>query len=123
MKFNGFKTLNLSLTIATLAFAGLATAAGETFTENEFLNNFSGKTKANVIEKLGNPVKKQLSVRPTNASKITGKNLDDNKSKPVKVEMWYYNNLVKYDATHTYKEVEITYVNDHVSEIAFFNNR
>lgn len=123
MKFNGFKTLNLSLTIATLAFAGLATAAGETFTENEFLNNFSGKTKANVIEKLGNPVKKQLSVRPTNASKITGKNLDNNKSKPVKVEMWYYNNLVKYDATHTYKEVEITYVNDHVSEIAFFNNR
>lgn len=123
MKFNGFKTLNLSLTITTLAFAGLATAAGETFTENEFLNNFSGKTKANVIEKLGNPVKKQLSVRPTNASKITGKNLDNNKSKPVKVEMWYYNNLVKYDATHTYKEVEITYVNDHVSEIAFFNNR
>jgi hypothetical protein len=123
MNFNGLKKLNISLTIATLAFAGLATAAGETFTENEFLNSFSGKTKANVIEKLGNPVKKQLSVRPTNASKITGKNLDDNKSKPVKVEMWYYNNLVKYDATHTYKEVEITYVNDHVSEIAFFNNR
>lgn len=123
MNFNGFKKLNLSLTIAAFAFAGLANAAGETFTENEFLDSFTGKTKANVMEKLGNPAKKQQSVRPTNASKITGKNLDNNKSKPVKVEMWYYNNLVKYDATHTYKEVEITYVNDHVSEIAFFNNR
>lgn len=123
MKFNAFKKLNLLLTIATVAFVGLANAAGETFTENEFLDSFSGKTKANVIEKLGDPVKKQVSVRPTNAGKVTGKNLENNKSKPVKVEMWYYNNLVKYDATHTYKEVEITYVNDHVSEIAFFNNR
>jgi hypothetical protein len=123
MNFSVFNKLSLTLTVATFAFAGLATAAGETYTENEFLDSFSGKSKANVVEKLGKPVKTQVAVKPTNASKVTGKNFDDNKKKPVKVEMWYYNNIVKYDPTHTYKEVEITYVNDHVSEIAFFNNR
>jgi hypothetical protein len=123
MNFNAFKKLSLSLTIAAFAFIGISNAAGETYTENEFLNSFSGKTKAKVLEKLGDPVKKQVGVKPTNAGKVTGKNFDDNKKKPVKVEMWYYHNLVNYDPEHTYKEVEITYVNDHVSEIAFFNNR
>jgi hypothetical protein len=123
MNFNAFKKLSLSLTIAAFAFIGISNAAGETYTENEFLNSFSGKTKAKVLEKLGDPVKKQVGVKPTNAGKVTGKNFDDNKNKPVKVEMWYYHNLVNYDPEHTYKEVEITYVNDHVSEIAFFNNR
>jgi hypothetical protein len=123
MNLSALKKLSLSLAIATFSYSGLAAAAGETYTENEFLNSFSGKTKANVMEKLGNPVKKEVGVRPTNAGKVTGKNFDNKKSTPVKVEMWYYNNLVKYDPTRTYKEVEITYVNDHVSEIAFFNNR
>jgi len=124
MKFNAFKTLGLGLTIAAFTFSSLAGAADKTYTENEFLDNFSGKSKAKVLEKLGKPVKKQVGVKPSNASKVTGKNFDNNKkSKPVKVEMWYYKDIVKYDPKRTYKEVEITYVNDRVSEIAFFNNR
>lgn len=121
MNFNAFKKLGLALTIAVFAFSGLANAETKTYTENEFLDNFSGKPKAKVMKVLGKPVKKQLGVRPSNASKITGKKLDN--KKPVKVEMWYYNNIVKYDPKRTYKEVEITYVNGRVSEIAFFNNR
>jgi len=121
MNFNMLKKLGLALTIAAFSFVGLANAETKTYTENEFLDSFSGKTKAKVMKALGKPVKKQVGVRPSNASKVTGKRLDN--KKPVKVEMWYYNELVKYDPTHTYKEVEITYVNDHVSEIAFFNNR
>ncbi len=123
MTFNVFKKLGLGLTIALFTFAGLASAADKTYTENEFLNNFSGKSKAKVMEKLGKPVKKQVGVRPSNAGKVTGKNFDNKKSKPIKVEMWYYKDIVKYDPKRTYKEVEITYVNDRVSEIAFFNNR
>lgn len=124
MNFNVFKKLALSLTIATFAFAGLANAAEKTFTENEFLNSFSGKTKKVVMDKLGKPVKKQVAVKPSNAEKVTGKSFKgDGKTKPVKVEMWYYNGIVKYDPTHAYKEVEITFVNDHVGNIAFFNNR
>lgn len=124
MTFNAFKNITLSLTIAAFAFVGLASAADKTYTENEFLNSFSGKSKKVVMEQLGAPVKKQASVKPTNAEKITGKSFkDDKKSNPVKIEMWYYNGIVKYDPTHAYKEVEITFVNDNVGNIAFFNNR
>jgi hypothetical protein len=124
MTFNAFKNITLSLTIAAFAFVGLASAADKTYTENEFLNNFSGKSKKVVMEQLGEPVKRQASVKPTNAEKITGKSFkDDKKSNPVKIEMWYYNGIVKYDPTHAYKEVEITFVNDNVGNIAFFNNR
>lgn len=123
MNFNAIKRLSLTLTIAAFAFVGLAHAADQTFTENEFLDNFSGKSKKVVMDKLGKPAKRQLSVKPTNAEKVTGKNFDDKKKKPVKVEMWYYKEIVKYDPKHTYKEVEITFVNDRVNNIAFFNNR
>ena len=124
MNFNAFKKLTLTLTL--LAFAGLATAADKIYTENDFLNNFSGKTKKVVLEKLGKPVKKHVSVKPSNAEKVTGKTFDGakkSKSKPVKVEMWYYAGIVSYDPKHTYKEVEVTFVNNHVGNVAFFNNR
>jgi|TARA_B110000908_G_scaffold114755_1_gene134525 hypothetical protein len=126
MNFNAFKKLALSLTIASFAFAGLANAADKIYTENEFLSNFSGKTKKVVLEKLGKPVKQHVSVKPSNAEKVTGKKFDGakkSKSKPVKVEMWYYAGIVSYDPKHTYKEVEVTFVNNHVANVAFFNNR
>lgn len=124
MKFNAFKKLSLSLTIASLAFTGLASAADKVYTENEFLNSFSGKTQKVVLEKLGKPVKKQVAVKPSNAERVTGKSFKgDGKSKPVKVEMWYYKEIVSYAPKKTYKEIEITFVNNHVGNVAFFNNR
>ena len=105
-------------------FAGSqAFAAGKTYTEDEFITNFSGKTKKAITAKLGKPTKTALSVKPSNAGQVTGKNVDDKKTKPVKVEMWYYKNVVKYDPKRTYKETELTFVNDRVMNIAFFNNR
>ena len=103
--------------------AGQAFAAGKTYTEDEFITNFSGKTKKIISAKLGKPTKTALSVKPSNAGAVTGKNVDDKSSKPVKVEMWYYGNVVKYDKKRTYKQTELTFVNDRVMNIAFFNNR
>jgi hypothetical protein len=101
-----------------------AAPAKKTYTENEFLNSFSGKSKKAVIDKLGQPFKKELSVKPTGASTVMMRaGADEKKSKPVKVEMWYYKNIVNYDPKRTYKETEITLVNDKVMNIAFFNNR
>jgi hypothetical protein len=123
-----FKNLCLGLTASLLLASTLGTAyaapKNTTYTENEFLNQFSGKSKKVITEKLGNPVKKELSVKPTGASGMLGAvAAEDKKSKPVKVEMWYYKNIVKYDAKRTYKETEITFVNDRAMNIAFFNNR
>lgn len=112
------------LFLFTIALSANVFAAGKTYTENEFLDNFSGKSKKVIIDKLGKPLKKELAVKPTNAGAVIGKNVEGEKgSKPVKVEMWYYKNIVKYDPKRTYKETEITFVNDKVMNIAFFNNR
>ena len=120
-----FKTqLVLAAGILALTLSGFSNAAGKTYSENEFLDNFNGKSKKVVIEKLGAPIKKQLAVKPTNAGSVIGKNVEGEKGqKPVKVEMWYYKNNVRYDPKRTYKETEITFVNDRVMNIAFFNNR
>ena len=120
-----FKTqLVIAAGLIALTLSGFSNAAGKTYTEDEFLNNFSGKSKKVVIDKLGAPIKKQLAVKPTNAGSVIGKNVEGEKGqKPVKVEMWYYKHNVRYDPKRTYKETEITFVNDRVMNIAFFNNR
>lgn len=114
---------NGAITILLTATCSLAWA-GKTYNETEFLNTFSGKSKKIVETTLGKPFNKSQSVKPSNANNMVaamGKQTDN--SKPVNVEMWYYKNLVKYDDKHTYKETEITFVNDHVLNIGFFNNR
>ncbi len=118
----------VSLFLSTCIFAmqvGIASAAGKTFSEEEFLGTFSGKSKKVVADKLGAPVKKELSVKPSNADSVTGQYAAAGKkdSKPVKVEMWYYKNIVKYDPKRTYKTTELTFVNDRVMNIAFFNDK
>lgn len=128
-KSNTMKNLCLSLTTAILLATGLCNADAaslnkNTYTENQFLDSFSGKTKKIIVAKLGEPAKKELSVKPEGASGFLGKvGADEKNSKRVNVEMWYYKNLVSYDPKHTYKETEITFVNDKVMNIAFFNNR
>ncbi|HQN65586.1 MAG TPA: hypothetical protein PLR90_03365 [Methylophilus sp.] len=107
----------LMLAMSQLAYAG------KTYTEDEFLNSFSGKSKKVVLESLGQPLKKDYSVKPSGADSMLAGKVSDKGSKPVKVEMWYYKNLVKYDAKRTYKQTELTLVNDRVMNIAFFNNR
>jgi hypothetical protein len=118
-----FKKILVGSLVLSLFAAGQVFAAGKTYTEDEFITNFSGKTKKAISAKLGKPTKTALSVKPSNAGQVTGKNVDDKKTKPVKVEMWYYGNVVKYDKKRTYKETELTFVNDRVMNIAFFNNR
>ena len=118
-----FKRILLGSLILGMLATSQVFAAGKTYTEDEFISNFSGKSKKVITSKLGKPAKTQLSVKPSNAAAVTGKNLDDKKNKPVKVEMWYYSNVVKYDPKRTYKETELTFVNDRVMNIAFFNNR
>ena len=94
------------------------------YTEDQFLNEFSGKMKSVVLAKLGNPAKKEISVKPAGATTFLAKaGADEKNSKRVNVEMWYYKDLVNYDPKNKYKDTELTLVNDKVMNIAFFNNR
>ena len=119
------KKICLSLAMATLLMSAFTVVqAGTTYTEDEFLNKFSGKPQKVIAEKLGAPFKKELSVKPTGASTVLGQaGVEEKGSKRVTVEMRYYKSIVRYDPKHTYKETEITFVNDKVMNIAFFNNR
>jgi len=119
------KVLLTTTVLVTVSFSQAnAASTAKTYTEDQFLNSFSGKTKKVISDKLGAPFKKEQSVKPAGATGFLGRvGADDKDSKRVNVEMWYYKNLVKYDPKHAYKETEITFVNDKVMNIAFFNNR
>lgn len=126
-----FSKILMSVALATMVFSATPVMAesagkGKTYTEGEFLRSFTGKSRKVVMEKLGKPARKEQSVRPTNAAGMTagiaGKPVDNN-SKPVNVEMWYYNNIVSYEPKKNYKLTELTFVNDRCMNIAFFNNR
>jgi hypothetical protein len=118
-----FKNSILASLLVSFLSVSTAFAAAKTYTEDEFLDNFSGKSQEVVVKKLGAPVKKAYSVKPANAGAVIGKDVSNNQSKPVKVEMWYYKNLVRYEAKKTYKETELTFVNGKCMNVAFFNNR
>jgi hypothetical protein len=119
-----YAKISAILVAASVLMAATSAFAGKTYTEDEFISGFSGKSKKLIIEKLGQPFKKQQSVKPSNANNMIGNmGKPQDNSKPVQVEMWYYKNLVRYDDKHTYKETEVTFVNDRVMNIGFFNNR
>jgi len=101
-----------------------ATSKTKTYSEDEFITIFQGKSRKVITEKLGLPAKKEQSVKPSGADNmLVGKVKAEEKSKPVNVEMWYYKNVVRYDPKRTYKETELTFVNDRLMNIAFFNNK
>ena len=95
------------------------------YTENEFLDAFGAKSKEIVLQVLGEPARKEMSVKPTNASSVIGRPTVDksNPNKRVNIEMWYYNNLVKSDEKNTWKQTELTIMDGKVYNIGFFNSR
>lgn len=110
--------------LACVAFTAPVAAEPKktTYTEDEFLRTFGNKTREAVAKQLGQPLKKEQSVKPSNASNVIGRPTEK-QGKPDEVEMWYYKDLVKYDPKRTYKTIELTFVNDKCVNIAFFNNR
>ena len=95
------------------------------YTENEFLDAFGAKSKEKVLQILGEPARKEMSVKPTNASSVIGRSTEKGvgSSNRINIEMWYYNNLVKSDGKNTWKQTELTIMNGKVNNIGFFNNR
>ena len=126
---NNTKTIKLAAFLALsilLSTNVMAAGKAKTYTEDAFLKSFSGKSNKVVTSAIGQPFKKELSVKPTDADSmvsLTAAATSKEPQKPVKVEMWYYKNIVKYDAKNTYKMTELTFVNDRCMNIGFFNNK
>lgn len=95
----------------------------KTYDEQAFLKLMGNKSRKQVTDILGEPVKKELSVKPTNVSNVIGRPLGPATKGGDKVEMWYYNNIVRYDNKNTYKTTELTFVNGICRNVAFFNTR
>lgn len=119
-----FKKL-ISACLAAACLIVLPAAAegkGKTYDEPTFLKTFGNKSMKQVSDILGQPARKQISVKPANSNNVINAQMVGKNEKPVKVEMWYYNNIVRYDAKKTYKTTELTFVNGRCSNVAFFNN-
>ncbi|MCX7627609.1 MAG: hypothetical protein N2Z69_04260 [Methylophilaceae bacterium] len=82
---------------------------------------FSHKSRKQVSDVLGKPLRIGQSTRPSRVEDTIGRPLKGGKN--VSVEMWYYENLVRYDPKHTYKTVELTFVNDRCMNITYFNTK
>ena len=119
-----FKKLLFIFIALGLSFQVLAEGK-KLYTENEFLDAFGAKSKEKVLQILGEPARKEMSVKPTNASSVIGRSTDKGvgSSNRVNIEMWYYNNLVKSDEKNTWKQTELTIMNGKVNNIGFFNTR
>ena len=119
-----FKKLLFIFIALGLSFQVLAEGK-KLYTENEFLDAFGAKSKEKVLQILGEPARKEMSVKPTNASSVIGRSTEKGvgSSNRVNIEMWYYNNLVKSDEKNTWKQTELTIMNGKVNNIGFFNNR
>jgi hypothetical protein len=93
----------------------------KSYGEEEFLTLFSHKSRKQVSDVLGNPARKGQASKPSGAEQTLGRPLDNGKG--ADVEMWYYQNVVRYDPKHTYKTVEMAFVNDRCMSITYFNDR
>src|SRR5689334_22836191 len=114
------KRIIMALIIAGLSMVAMQVSAeskgklaAKTYTEDEFISAFQGKSRKAISTALGAPAKKEQSTKPTGAdAMLAGKVKAEEKSKPVNVEMWYYKNVVSYAPKKTYKQTELTFVND-----------
>lgn len=96
---------------------------GKTYGEEEFLAKFQNKSRKQVSDVLGKPVRTGQGSKPSNAEATWGRPMKKEKGQVDNVEMWYYEDMVNYDPKHTYKTVELTFVNDRCLNITYFNNR
>ncbi|HPN02038.1 MAG TPA: hypothetical protein PKV03_11445 [Methylotenera sp.] len=95
--------------------------AKKIYKEMEFIQAFKGKDKQFVLQKLGQPMKKQSPTKPSNSESYVGKAVPASGEKQDVIEMWYYPNLVLYNSKDTFKKTELTFINDRCTNLTFVN--
>ncbi len=118
--YNNLK--RLTVFIALFAFTiNIQAADKRVYSENDFINIFSGKPKTRFLKYLGEPESKEIAIKPKDASKVIARPTDNKNKSKDKMEMWYYTDVVEYSPGKTYKKTEITFINDRCRSISFFN--
>lgn len=117
-----FLTLCISLLSVTIQAVETSKKNKKAYTEEQFIVAFSGKQKAVALQYLGDPIKKEQSIKPMGANEMMAARGRE-ASKPVNVEMWYYSNVVTYAPKKYYKSTELTFVDGKCTNIAFFNTK
>lgn len=92
----------------------------KTFLEMEFIQTFKGKDKKFVLNELGEPTRKEIPIKPSTAESMVG-NISPEDVRRDSIEMWYYSDLVKYNAKETFKKTEVTFINNKCTNITFVN--
>ena len=89
------KVISILLLSFTMVF-NVSAKEKRVFSEDEFINVFSGKPKSRVLKYLGEPDKKNIAIKPKGAGSVVGSRIkvDQSQRDKAKVEMWYYNHLV-----------------------------
>ena len=118
--FKNMKCFTLFITLFMLTF-NIQAEDKRVYSENDFINIFSGKPKARFLKYLGDPDEKEIAIKPKDAGKVIARPTDNKNKKKDKMEMWYYNHVVEYSPGKTYLKTEITFINDRCRSISFFN--
>ena len=117
--YNNLK--RLTVFIALFAFTiNIQAADKRVYSENDFINIFSGKPKTRFLKYLGEPESKEIAIKPKDASKVIARPTDNKNKSKDKMEMWYYINVVEYSPGRTYNKTEITFINDRCRRSGFF---
>lgn len=118
--YNNFKRLAVFIALFALT-VNIQADEKRVYSENDFINIFSGKPKTRFLKYLGEPANKEIAIKPKDASKVIARPTDNKNKSKDKMEMWYYTNIVEYSPGKTYKTTEITFINDRCRGISFFN--
>lgn len=111
------------LILAALYMPDLLASESNSYSEQEFLKKFSGKSRQEVTDTLGKPYKKDMAVKPKNTDEVLkDKNVGDTTPKEV-IEMWYYKVHISYAPKKFFNTSELTFVNDKCVNITFANKK
>ena len=91
--------------------------------EQSFLQAYSGKSRQFVETQLGNPVKKDMAVKPHNADQILQSQQQMAPGQGDQIEMWYYRGKIQYAPNKFFNTAELTFANDKCVNITFANKK
>jgi len=108
------KSLPITLILLCLSnFALNASALPIEYSEQAFLNKYSGQSKEYITQNLGKPHKVDISVKPNNADQVLKEHdVSPTQGKKDMIEMWYYDAKINYAKDKFFNHAELTFVNN-----------